>query len=222
MLKKAFWLVLVVVVAVGVLQLKQYFSPGNVIHRTMVGAFEVEHFISTMKVSASQVGLVRVDVLRRLRLASVATRNRRRDAQMVDDVSGDLKLNIKNVVDDPVVGIGPYATVVCDTDELRRDPYPASALGIGGPTDRALERVTYVQLAPDLRDRLLGVSILSCTGSRDDSQSIDGRETSCDLFGHTIGEVLVVGRAEVFEWENHDPGQCRRHGVGLRLFEGIL
>jgi len=53
MLKKVVWLVLIVVVAVGALRLKQYFSPENVIRRTMfkaVGAFEEEHLIGTLKI----------------------------------------------------------------------------------------------------------------------------------------------------------------------------
>ena len=60
-----------------------------------------------------------------------------------------------------------------------------------------------------LRCALPGLLVLNGAGARDDGEAGQLLETTRDLLGHPVGEVLIVRRAEVFEREDNDYGRTR-------------
>jgi len=158
-------------------------------------------------VATAQIRLVGLEVGGRLRLDELAFVLREHHAQVAGHALGDLELHVENVVDDPVVGLCPKMGVIRDSNQLRRDPDPAFPTFAARPADGAFEYISDIEFTSDLRDRLFCIRILSRAGSGDHPQSLDGRQARGDLLGHAVGEVVVVGRTEVFEGQDDDAGR---------------
>ena len=81
-------------------------------------------------------------------------------------------------------------------------PVPASV-----PTDGAFEDIAHVQLVTNLTKRHGPILVGHGAGSRYHPEPAHRRQPIDNLLGDAIGEVLVVGRAEILERQNDDSGQ---------------
>ena len=80
-----------------------------------------------------------------MRRASAISAARIDGLQRAGDALGDLVLEVEEVVDDAVIGIGPEMRAACRIDELRGDAH-----AVAGLAQAALEHVADAELARDL------------------------------------------------------------------------
>src|SRR5262249_24280721 len=104
-----------------------------------------------------------------------------------------------------------------DLDELRRDLH---AVGAGAllPADRRRQQVVGVELLRDLPRRLLSLLVRHRARTGNDLEARQRRELAAERVGDAVGEVVVLGRAEVVEREDRDAAdrglRGRRRGGG--------
>ena len=83
------------------------------------------------------------------------------------DLPGDRPRHLAEQVQDvpqvAVVVLGPEVLVIISPDQLGGDSHPAF-----DPQDRAFHNSVHIELACNLRDRLVGVPVKHSRGPRDD------------------------------------------------------
>ena len=116
--------------------------------------------------------------------------------------AGDLALDREHVLGGElrVVGLGPQVLVGRRVDELHVDPDL-----VAGPLHSALEHRLDPELRGDLRNRLLGVTILLDRGARGHPQGIDLGELRQEVVVHADDERFRLGApGHVVEREHGD------------------
>ncbi len=151
-----------------------------------------------------QVLVVGLQVLGRLAAKRAELRRDQGDVQLLTDLPGDVGLHLEDVGEDRIVAAGPEMAVVRKPDELRRHPHLTRAYRRALPADRALQNVLHPQLLADLPHAGTLLLVLHGGGARDHPQAVERGQPAGDLFGHAVGEVLVLGRAEVLEGQHDD------------------
>ena len=126
-----------------------------------------------------------------------------RDPHLVDDLGGDLGLDLEDVVDLAVEGLRPQLRVVGDADQLRRDADAVLAVRGTGPAHGAFHHVVDAQVLGDLPHGLARAVVLGGAGAGDDAEAADRGQAAGDLLGHAGREVGLFGRPEVLEGQ-HD------------------
>ncbi len=145
------------------------------------------------------------------------------DGQRVRDGRRHPVLNLEDVVDDPIVLLGPQMLLGPCVDELSGDAEPAP-----GFPHASLQREPDVQLLGDLGKPQARGPVLHGRRAADDSKSPDAGQIGNDLLGQAVTEVGVVRiRAHVGERQHDEaaPGSTvggggRREGSLHRAREG--
>src|SRR6185437_7671135 len=130
------------------------------------------------------------------------------------DAVSDFILHREDVANRAVIMFGPEMTTGYCIDELCAD-----AQLLAGPAYAAFENVTHAKLSRDLFhiDRAILVNERRVAG--DDEQPADTRQPGDQVFGHTVGEVFLIGAvAHIVEWQHSDRGTIRqRQSRGLTV-----
>ena len=118
------------------------------------------------------------------------------------DASADLVLQIEDVVELPVVALGPHVMPGLGVDQLRRHANPAATLA-----HAALDDVARAQFLADLanigRDPLEGKGRVA----GDHRKRLPQRQRGDDVLGQPVREVVLLGiTADVLERQHRDGG----------------
>ena len=143
---------------------------------------------------------------------------RQRDAQCLRDTARNFFLDGENILQLPVVALGPDGMPSGGFDKLRRNPHAVSRAA-----DGAFEDVGGAELLAHLlrRDRL--VAKREHLRARENFQLRDFRKLGDDVFRNPIAEVFVFFRATlIFEIENRDRFLLGRRRVGCRSRIALL
>ena len=143
-----------------------------------------------VKVPGPQVFVVSEQASGRTLLDPLLLVGRERGLQGSRDSLGDVALDGEDVLQLPVVGLGPQVFVGRSVHELADD-----ADLVARPPHAPLQDRGHAQLGRDLADRLLRTLVPHYRRSRDDLQVPDLRELGEDVLGNAIGEegVLRIG-----------------------------
>src|SRR2546426_1145415 len=96
---------------------------------------------------------------------------------------------------------------VRDLHQLRAHPHPPAPVRALLPTHSRDQEILHTQFLGDLLGRLCGPLILSRAAAGDDLKPGEAGELAPHLVGHSIGEVLVLGRTEILKGEHrHERG----------------
>src|SRR5467141_598115 len=110
---------------------------------------------------------------------------------------GDVGLDSKDVVERLVIDLGPQMGAIGSIHELWRDPQASGPLWRLLPADRSFDHIIDAQLGADLLEGLLRILVGVGTRTADHAQALDRRQPRGNLFGDPVGEVLLLGGAEV-------------------------
>ena len=118
---------------------------------------------------------------------------RQLDSDLLCDRLGDVPLQRQHVGEIALEAVRPNVLIGTRPDELRRDPH-----ALAFPNHRAFHHQIDVQLAPDLRDRLLTSAVSEGRGPRRDAKVRTPREVRDHEVGHGVGEIRlrrILGKA---------------------------
>ena len=139
-------------------------------------------------------------------------RRLKREVQRARDLLRDPGLHLEDLLQALVVLPRPEMAVVGHPDELRGDPHATDLPGRLLPPHAAFEDVVDAELPADLLERLLAAPVLVGAGAGDHAEVGQPREAAGDLLGDAVGEVAVLGRAQILERQDGDglapPAAC--------------
>ena len=142
--------------------------------------------------------------------AALAVALEQRDLQLLRDRAGDLRLHREDVLQFPVVGVGPDIGAVGGFNQRHRDADP-----VGGFPHAAFEQVIDAELFAD-RLAVVGLAFeLKRGGAPDDFQVRQARERGDEFFRHPIGEIFVRRVAGGINHRQHRD-RLFRNGGALR------
>src|SRR6202041_1056409 len=111
-------------------------------------------------------------------------------AQRLRDTAGNLLLNGEDVLELPVVTLGPHGTPAGSFYQLRGDAH-----AVAGAPDRAFQNVGGAELLADLLHRCRFVPKGEHFRAWKDFELRDFRELRDDVLGDSIAEILIFFRA---------------------------
>ena len=164
------------------------------------------------KLSAAQIVLVRLEVLRRHLLDGPAFVRKQPDPQRLHDPVGDFVLHGEHVGEVPIVALRPQMPAGLAVDQLCDDPDAPARLA-----DAPLQHVAYAQLFAQLL-QLHGRTLVGERRiARGHIQARDPGEVGDEILGNAVAEVLLLRiAAHVDERQDHD-GRGGLDGRLLRL-----
>ena len=125
--------------------------------------------------------------------------------ERVGDVERDVGLDGEDVVELPVVRLGPEVAIGLGVDELRDDAH-----AIAGATYAAVEQRGGAERRADLAQALRALLERHDRVARDHLERADLGEMRDDVLGDAVGEVLVLRiGAQVAEGKHGDGGRAR-------------
>jgi hypothetical protein len=137
---------------------------------------------------------------------------RQLDPERLDDGLRDLVLQREDVVQVPVVALGPDVIVARCEDQLCGDPYAAARLA-----HAPFQHVTHVELARDLRDFDVPALVDEGAVARNDDERRDLGQVRDDVLGDAVAEIFLFRiAAHVGERQDAD-----RSAGGLRRGRGL-
>jgi hypothetical protein len=172
--------------------------------------------------SPRRKGLVGLQVLRRLVGEPLLLGGAERDSELLRDARRDVGLHLEDVGQRRVEGLLPPRggrTVGADLDELRAHLHAvARAAFLLLPADGGGQEVVRGELLRDLLRRLGRLLVGSGAAARDHLEAGKRRELAADRIRDAVGEVVVLGSAQVLEREDGDSADrgFRRRGRGGR------
>ncbi len=151
-------------------------------------------------VSAAQIKIVGLGILRGLARDDFFFLRRQRDAQGLGDAARDFLLDGEDILQLPVVTLGPDGMPRRGFDQLRGDAH-----AIARAADRTLEHVGCAELLAHLLRGYRLVPELEHLRAREDFELRDFRELRDDVFGDAVAEIFVLFRAAlIFEVQHRD------------------
>ncbi len=159
------------------------------------------------QLTATQIPIVRLDVVGASARHPPALLGRQRDLERGDDLTRDLVLDLEDVGQLAVVALGPDVAAGRPVDQLGRDPD-----AVAGLAHAAFERMPHAELAAHL-PQIGGAALVGEGGvARDHQQTGDLGEVGDDVLGDPVGEILLLGvGAHVLE-RQHDDRRLVRQG----------
>ena len=124
-----------------------------------------------------------------LRSARLARVGLHAPGQRGDDGRRDLVLDGEDVLQIPVVALGPDVVVGLAVDQLHRDAHP-----VAGLAHAALDDVVHAQFARDLLHVHRLALELERGVARDDEQLAEARQVGEDVLGQAVGEEFLLRR----------------------------
>jgi hypothetical protein len=131
--------------------------------------------------------------------------------ESLHDAARDFVLHREDILEIPVVALGPDVAAALGVDKLRVNAHFHARLA-----HAAFEHVPHAELPADLLD--VDALLLEGEGrvAGDDEQARDFGDVGDDVFGDAVGEVLLLGiAAHVGEGQHRDRGLARRRALGL-------
>ena len=167
--------------------------------------FEIRTGSATVMAAAPQVELVGLEIGRAFGAQGLFLDRAQGQLQGLDDVVGNLALDDEDIGELTVIGLRPQVETVGHLDQLGADTELIARLA-----HAALENIVDPEPAADLLYIEVGLLERVDRGPRRDAKTLDVGEGADQLFGQTVGEVLVVGIGAQIGKRQH---RHRRHVV---------
>jgi hypothetical protein len=123
-----------------------------------------------------------------------------RGAQLLHDRLCDVVLHRKDVIQFPIVGLGPQTRIGAHVNQVGAYPHAPARLA-----DAAFQDGRYIQLAGDRSEIDVLAFEVERRGSRCHAKSADSRKDVEQFFAQSICEVVVLPiMTRVREWQDRD------------------
>ncbi len=149
-------------------------------------------------------------------LRGLSVGSEQRDLELFRHRAGYLRLHREDILQFPVVGVGPDIGAVAGFDQRHRDAHP-----IGRFPHAAFEQIKHAELFAD-RLAVVGLAFeLKRGGAPDDLEVLQTRERRDEFFRHAVGEVLVSRIAGGIDHRQHRD-RFFGNGEALRSMRGEI